>query len=29
MSEILALRWSRINFAQQNMLVKVKAAMGV
>lgn len=27
-SEILALRWSRINFAQQNMLVKVKAVNG-
>jgi integrase len=27
-SEILALRWSRINFALQNMLVKVKAVNG-
>jgi len=27
-SEILALRWSRINFAQQSVLVKVKAVNG-
>lgn len=27
-SEILALRWSRINFARQNMLVRVKAVNG-